>query len=301
MSAKQQLRQTSEFKASLLFPICSYLALSGLIWLNDGQLWAWQLDSEGFRNYLELYRLPLGVLAMAVPLVAVVSSNHRSTQAAANLQAQQRQNAFSNYYSHLQEFTAFYLSSPQIENAILRLKPEYEPFDPRHIHSMLFPYLRDGITDPDPNQLQVIENANNSTGEFVTFLEGFLPKSSFKDSKGTVIDAQALIDFNRKMREESPVSLAEISQVCGDLHDLCDTKAMYHPLGRLNRACGEAALMCSILQVVSQFEPLDPWPKYRRDLSSLMGHFMHADYMFREAGYDKLEVIELAKQRNTDW
>lgn len=139
----QPLWATSVFKVFFFGPltIAALLALIAGINESDRIVWPpWFWTGENYREFYELYKLPLGILASIIPIVALITANHRSRQLAAQIEAQESQNKFQNYYVHRREF---------LEHAHGRLtKEEYVKQDrlvrAGDAHSSLWPGLRDG-------------------------------------------------------------------------------------------------------------------------------------------------------------
>lgn len=99
---------------------------------------AYKYDYTGFNNLLEIYKVPLGLLALIIPVVALLAANHRSEQTKKQIEVTNSQNCFSNYYKHLEEFEKYYkLSESKF--------PYLKEYDSRHIHSLMFPDSMKGI------------------------------------------------------------------------------------------------------------------------------------------------------------
>ncbi|WP_429933174.1 hypothetical protein [Alteromonas sp. 4B03] len=62
---------------------------------------------SGINNLIEFYKVPLGILALIFPTVALVTANHRSELTLRQIQESQAQNDFANYYKHLEEFNKY--------------------------------------------------------------------------------------------------------------------------------------------------------------------------------------------------
>jgi hypothetical protein len=64
--------------------------------------------SSGCFNYFVVaFKVPLGVLALIIPIGAVYAANHRSAISIEQMRLSNEQNKFSNYYKHKEEFSAF--------------------------------------------------------------------------------------------------------------------------------------------------------------------------------------------------
>lgn len=104
-------------------------------------------SKRGFDTFVDLYQFPLGVLAILVPVVALIASNHRSLQSAAQIELSAAQSNFSNYFQHRSEFTK-YLNLADPGNKIF--------VNPNLVYDWAYPYARDGLFLTNP-QLSIVE------------------------------------------------------------------------------------------------------------------------------------------------
>lgn len=89
----------------------------------------------GFNHALVVFRVPLAILALIIPIVALLAANHRSEQTKEQIRVANEQNSFSNYYKHMEEFEK-YLNKTW--NSKLHTS------SPRKLHKALFPNARYG-------------------------------------------------------------------------------------------------------------------------------------------------------------
>jgi len=61
-------------------------------------------SADGFNKAIELFKVPLGTLALLFPVIAIIASNHRANQFAKGLVRASEQNTFANYYTHREHF-----------------------------------------------------------------------------------------------------------------------------------------------------------------------------------------------------
>ncbi|MDC5850903.1 hypothetical protein OPW32_17045 [Vibrio europaeus] len=109
-------------------------------------LWGkWDLTYSGFNNLLEYFKVPLGFLALIIPVGAVYAANHRSEQTKKQIYLTHQQNLFTNYYKHIEEFEKFSQERTKrlMSNKILETLPTLDTsiFDVRLFHEALFPKL----------------------------------------------------------------------------------------------------------------------------------------------------------------
>ena len=105
----------------------------GLVILFNTSL-IWDLSANGFNHFIFLFRFPLGILAMIIPIVALLAANHRSEQTKEQIKATGLQNNFSNYYKHLEEFVKY--SQANIK--------DINDLDFRLIHKKIYPNSQEG-------------------------------------------------------------------------------------------------------------------------------------------------------------
>lgn len=89
----------------------------------------------GFNHSIVVFRVPLAILALIIPIVALLAANHRSEQTKEQIRVANEQNSFSNYYKHLEEFEK-YLNKIWDKNS--------HTSSPRKLHKVLFPNARHG-------------------------------------------------------------------------------------------------------------------------------------------------------------
>jgi hypothetical protein len=91
---------------------------------------SFELDGDGFNNFVQIYKFPLGILAVIIPYIAFIATTHRSVQAKEQIILSRAQNNFSNYFKHLEEFEKF------THNPIF---DKLQISDIRKTHELLFP------------------------------------------------------------------------------------------------------------------------------------------------------------------
>lgn len=86
---------------------------------------------EGLNSALDIFKVPLGILALVFPLVALAASSHRSEQSKKQIIISESQNSFANYYKHLEEF----------DKIVIKLKQSFGlgDFNNRYLYELLFP------------------------------------------------------------------------------------------------------------------------------------------------------------------
>ncbi|WP_425054224.1 hypothetical protein [Pseudomonas abyssi] len=91
---------------------------------------------NGFNNALNIFKLPLGVIALIIPIFALLAANHRSEQSKEQMRIAQEQNNFSNHYKHVEEFEKYCSNMDKTESIISG--------NIRRLHLATFPKSRSG-------------------------------------------------------------------------------------------------------------------------------------------------------------
>lgn len=65
------------------------------------------LTYEGFNLFFSVFRFPLALAALIIPIIALLAANHRSEQTKEQIRVTNEQNVFSNYYKHIEEFNKY--------------------------------------------------------------------------------------------------------------------------------------------------------------------------------------------------
>lgn len=93
------------------------------------------LSYKGINQLLTIFKVPLGLLATLIPILAVFAANHISEQSKESNRLSKEQNTFSNYYSHIEFFTK-YMETYE-SNRVTNIKS-------RKLHNFLFPLAKHG-------------------------------------------------------------------------------------------------------------------------------------------------------------
>ncbi|VVQ30531.1 hypothetical protein PS943_01878 [Pseudomonas fluorescens] len=103
MTTPIKLGESPLFRAALLVPIMSgaLLFLASSISNNSFTMC---MASACINNFFELYKFPLSIIGLSVPLTAIVAALHRSAEAHLQIEETLKQNTFNNYIKHQEEF-----------------------------------------------------------------------------------------------------------------------------------------------------------------------------------------------------
>lgn len=72
---------------------------------NSNLTFNWSYD--GFNLFFMVFKFPLSIAALIIPVIALLAANHRSEQTKEQIHVTNEQNVFSNYYKHIDEFTKY--------------------------------------------------------------------------------------------------------------------------------------------------------------------------------------------------
>ncbi|WP_256813934.1 MULTISPECIES: hypothetical protein [unclassified Serratia (in: enterobacteria)] len=84
------------FRLSILIPFITSIILCIPLWLETNI----DFSSKGYDIFLNLYKLPMGVLSLSIPLVAIVAHIHRTIQTAEQIQSSRRKNTTDSFFAH---------------------------------------------------------------------------------------------------------------------------------------------------------------------------------------------------------
>ncbi len=141
------LFKTIAFWASIAPPLLIGTGLALYAGIQEGKIW--QFSTSGYNTFLKDFKLPIGVMGLAIPLGALAAAVHRSVQTSRQIMEQNQQNIFSNYLEHRRYFLTF----------VDEHKPFFElEFSAPHLYQRLFPDSADGPLNPDHDSLNYFLN-----------------------------------------------------------------------------------------------------------------------------------------------
>ncbi|MBV7433913.1 hypothetical protein KRX19_02645 [Cardiobacteriaceae bacterium TAE3-ERU3] len=120
------------------------LISSFIITINSKKIYI-DFSYNGFNSFIEIYRFSLGILALLIPLVALLAANHRSEQTKKQIEVANSQNNFTNYFKHLEEFEK-YIEKSDYKHEVNITK----------LHIEIFPQSKLGDFSIDYNIIELI-------------------------------------------------------------------------------------------------------------------------------------------------
>lgn len=106
MSEYKKLSQSKVFQVALVAPTIFGTTLF-LAALTANGSYKICFTSECIETFFNLYKYPLSIFGLAVPLSAIVAAIHRSDETAYQIKQTLAQNTFNNYAKHQEEFTNY--------------------------------------------------------------------------------------------------------------------------------------------------------------------------------------------------
>jgi len=164
--------------------LCAIASIvSFVIYSNEALIY--QPDAAGFATLVKVFQVPLGILALTIPVIALLASNHRSVQTREQIVVAAKESLFTNYYKHAEEFTR-YLQEHVREVELVDSNPmsmlidggestmvEATVFDvsrQRMLHKSLFPDAYSGSFEASPLMLDkaslLFERLFETMGEY---------------------------------------------------------------------------------------------------------------------------------------
>lgn len=101
------------FWVSIGIPLVTCLFFGSLIWIE--KFHSFSLTSHGYQRFLEISKLPLLILAAAVPLTSIVNNLHRTIQTEKQINESEKKNITDGYYAHAKFQTDYLKSLPETE------------------------------------------------------------------------------------------------------------------------------------------------------------------------------------------
>ncbi|WP_130831168.1 hypothetical protein [[Erwinia] mediterraneensis] len=112
---EERLTKQNLFKQSIRIPVISSLYFGIFSWLGHSP----QFDAAGFENFIEISKLPIALLSLSIPFVAIVVNIHRTIQTENQIRKTQKQidlvtekNRSDAYYAHLKNYSDIFKTLP---------------------------------------------------------------------------------------------------------------------------------------------------------------------------------------------
>jgi len=156
------------------------------------------LSGDGFNYAVAQFKVPIGILTVSIPLLALLAANHRSEQTKKQMMLTlsqiertdfqikivQGQNTFSNYFKHFEEFDKRFKG--KVGDTEMHVR------SPHRLHHFLFPKSRHGNLEISGDAISIAEDAATA---FIRLCKRFKYEDHWSSS-ALKIDkkVQALVD-----------------------------------------------------------------------------------------------------------
>ncbi|GGK52836.1 hypothetical protein SAMN04490189_4607 [Pseudomonas koreensis] len=200
------------------------------------------LSHEGFNNALTIFRFPIGLTAILIPVIAVLVANHRSEQTKAQMMLTQNQialsesqlkaahsnNNFTNYFKHVDEFEKSITKHQEQDVGFENNTGMIEFRNPRRLHKMAFPNVKSGNLKVDQAFADAIEQDINKLLETASKLknQNDIPATIYK----------LYHNYNEIAQKYQIKPFFEIVTEGGDPVPPNPLKELVYPIGYLSRA-----------------------------------------------------------------
>lgn len=176
MDTHKKLLDSQIFRAALFTPIVVGLFLLGVTAYSNSD-YSFCFSSDCINNFFTLYKYPLSIMGLGVPLSAIAAAVHRSEEASLQIRTSQnqleetlKQNKFNNYIKHKEEFIEL------LERIELICNCKFN--DPLHLYKQIFP----------KNSYRKVSFSAHGIGDF-----NFLPNKFLRDLKGNLWDLVTIL------------------------------------------------------------------------------------------------------------
>ncbi|QXN62328.1 hypothetical protein [Serratia fonticola] len=122
------------FRLAILVPLVISILLCIPLWLETSI----DLSAKGYDKFLNLYKLPIGILSLSIPLVAIVAHIHRTIQTAEQIQTTRKKNITDSFFSHHKFMIDAFSKIPSRTITLSNQEVEYKIEDPYHVYDNLF-------------------------------------------------------------------------------------------------------------------------------------------------------------------
>ncbi|NIL19670.1 hypothetical protein [Pseudomonas sp. AN3A02] len=242
------------------------------------------LTHEGFNNFITIFKFPIGLLALLIPIGAVFVANHRSEQTKAQMKlteyqikAAQNNNNFTNYFKHIEEFEKHLNQYQDQEISFSEKMNDIVFLYPRGLHKKAFPNVKSGNLMVDQGFADgVVQDINE-------LLEG---ASGLKDPQVTSITIHKIKDQYDVFASKYQIkTFFEIETIDSAPVIPNSTKQLVYPIGQLSR------VFLNILTFDENYKPnnlLDAAANF--NYKGISGNrVMHAD---RTLPFDIVQLIK---------
>uniref|UniRef100_UPI00352BB9DA hypothetical protein n=1 Tax=Klebsiella quasipneumoniae TaxID=1463165 RepID=UPI00352BB9DA len=166
----ESLSKQHLFKFSIGVPFIIAALLCVPIWLDKNI--TFNFTSQGYGNFLDIFKLPIGVWSLSIPLVAIVAHIHRTIQTASQIETTKAKNLADSFFSHHKFITEALIKLPE-QVITINNQPFTKKLDaPYSLYTACFPcssynngFSQNGFYDKLTEVKEIIDKVSNAIGE----------------------------------------------------------------------------------------------------------------------------------------
>lgn len=183
LDTSKSLSSQGLFWLSILVPVMYFIAFGSVAWWG----YSLRLDAEGFKTFISISPLPLGLLSLAFPISASVARFHTTKQTAKQISIVSHKNNVDLYHAHRKELFTYFDQIGEYEyHENLIAKNIVHP----RMHKIFFKgAAKDGIPSIDVMEFYRVEAELASTRKVLTLiLNNSKPNDNFSMYLGEFSD-----------------------------------------------------------------------------------------------------------------
>ncbi|WP_192033521.1 hypothetical protein IFU02_007690 [Pantoea agglomerans] len=173
LNTEKSIGHQGIFWFSIILPIVYFILLGSFAWSG----YTFRFDAEGFKTFVSISALPLGVLSLAIPLSASVSRFHSTKQTAKQIQIVSQKNNVDLFHAHRKELFSYFeqVGEFKLHDKLTALNKPH----PR-LHKIFFKGdPKFGTPTADKQKFEEIDRLLESTrGMLISILDDVNPKIS---------------------------------------------------------------------------------------------------------------------------
>ncbi|TAJ02708.1 hypothetical protein [Pectobacterium versatile] len=194
---EKRLSQQWVFRLAIAIPFAISLLLCIPLWFET----TFDFSSAGYAKFLSMFSLPIGVLSLSIPLVAIVAHIHRTIQTEKQIELTDKKNISDRFYSHYKYITE---SLSSIESNNIKISGDTSKIkisNFNYLYRCFFPHSspENGVViDRKLNYAKEIFHSFNEIDKNLNKLENEKPKENviLFEIIIEIISLSRVLDFN---------------------------------------------------------------------------------------------------------
>ncbi|EJD6400502.1 hypothetical protein M0H77_RS10015 [Providencia rettgeri] len=119
------LSEQTLFRLAIIIPIVSFLYFGAFAWWGKTPV----ISAHGFKRFIEISTLPLGLLSLTIPFTAVINNMHRTVQTNEQINQTQSKNSIDLYLNHKKSAIEYFEKNLQKEISIEVVKHMFKQIE----------------------------------------------------------------------------------------------------------------------------------------------------------------------------